>query len=165
MFNSCTTDSRTALCSGNRRLVRYTADSASIPETAVVEHHCLKYGKVLRQVIPCCHLMLLCLFCHTQQNAQLLARLQAYLARTTYVSIKTLCCLLTVPREMQNGCWSTSLKSPHLARVAGDARLSVTSCEADCDAVCQSADSMLSLAELMCDSLRMLGLSGVFAAG
>jgi len=43
---------------------------------------------------------------------------------------------LTVPREMQNGCWSTSLKSHHLARVAGDTRLSVTSYEADCDAVC-----------------------------
>ena len=50
-------------------------------------------------------------------------------------SIKTLYCRLTVPREMQNGCWSTSQKSPHLARVAGDMRLSVTSYEADCNAV------------------------------
>ncbi len=79
--------------------------------------------------------MLLCLFCHPQQTSQVLALLQVYLARTTYVSIKILYCLLTVPREMQNGCWSTSLKSHHLARVAGDTRLSVTSYEADCDAV------------------------------
>lgn len=135
MFNSCATGSQLALCSVDRRLARYTADSASTPETAVVQHHCLKYGKLPRQVTTSCHLMLPCLFCHTQQTSQLLALLQAYLAQTTYVSIKTLYCRLTVPREMQNGCWSTSQKSPHLARVAGDMRLSATSYEADCNAV------------------------------
>lgn len=134
MFNGCATGSRLALCCVNRRLARYTADSASTPETGAVKHHCLKYGKLLCQVATSCHQLLLCLFCHPRQTSQVLALLQAYLARTTYVSIKTLYCHLTVPKEMQNGCWSTSLKSPHLARVAGDMRLSATSYELDCNA-------------------------------
>ena len=46
LFNSCATGSQLALCSVNRRLARYTADSALTPETGVVEHHCLKYGKL-----------------------------------------------------------------------------------------------------------------------